>query len=627
VRARAATALGRLWWPEQDAEITAALVAALADEHASVRAAAAFGLGLRGDPAAGEALARLAADREGRDPHPLVRARAVEALSKLDRPDLHEAVLAGLADPDAAVRLEAAEGTHRWPRDAADAERVDGLLVRHLDDERDRSVAEYTLFALQRRAASAGLPVFLVYARSARPIERLYAVRGLKALAPAPEVRDPLLAATRDDDWRIACEAVLALGAFPMRPTYAALDAATRASNPHVRRCAWETVADQLAEPTNAGDRELWRAALRAMEPLDDPSTSVRAAFTGAQMLDAQLAAGGFVPEDGWIEALEAGDQVTDEELIAVAGALGRGPHGPALATALDVLARTASPRVAGAAIEALGSFDPADARSKLQAFLADQDLGLRLAAVLALGEMPAPEDLPLLVRAYETSSGDIAPEIRFNVLRVAARADPEGALELLRRGCDDPRPFVRRVAAEEYTRVAGHAPEGVAAHEPAAPATGRPLPTFDRNPVAVVETTRGTMTFELFGDEAPIHVHNFVTLAGRGAYDGRIFHRVVPDFVIQGGDYRGDGNGGTTWRGADSLREEIGPRKYVRGSLGMPRNEDPDSGGSQLFVTHRPTPHLDGRYTIFGELREGFDVLDAIEVGDRILAVRVSNL
>ena len=95
-----------------------------------------------------------------------------------------------------------------------------------------------------------------------------------------------------------------------------------------------------------------------------------------------------------------------------------------------------------------------------------------------------------------------------------------------------------------------------------------------------------------------------------------------MPDFVIQGGCYRGDGNGSVTWRDG-ALRHEIGPRKYVRGSLGMPRNEDMESGGSQIFITHRPTPHLDGRYTIFGELRSGFDVLDSIEVGDRILHVQ----
>ena len=130
-------------------------------------------------------------------------------------------------------------------------------------------------------------------------------------------------------------------------------------------------------------------------------------------------------------------------------------------------------------------------------------------------------------------------------------------------------------------------------------------------------------MTFELFADETPIHVHNFLTLAQDDHYDGLNFHRVVPDFVIQGGCYRGDGNGARPWRG-EALRQEIGPRKYVRGSLGMPRNQDMESGGSQFFVTHRPTPHLDGRYTIFGELTSGSLVLDSIEVGDVILDVRL---
>ena len=129
-------------------------------------------------------------------------------------------------------------------------------------------------------------------------------------------------------------------------------------------------------------------------------------------------------------------------------------------------------------------------------------------------------------------------------------------------------------------------------------------------------------MVFELFASEAPLHVHSFLELAARGYYDGLGFHRVVPGFVIQGGCYRGDGNGGGDWRGS-SLRHEIGARKYRAGSLGMPRWEDLESGGSQFFVTHLPTPHLDGRYTIFGELRSGFDVLDSIEVGDRILGVQ----
>jgi cyclophilin family peptidyl-prolyl cis-trans isomerase len=154
-----------------------------------------------------------------------------------------------------------------------------------------------------------------------------------------------------------------------------------------------------------------------------------------------------------------------------------------------------------------------------------------------------------------------------------------------------------------------------------AVPIPGKDAPAWTVNPRVEVKTNRGTMVFELFPNETPAHVFNFLALVDKHHYDGLTFHRVVPDFVIQGGDHRGDGNGGVTWRG-EALRAEFTPRAFVRGSLGMPRNEDLDSGGSQFFVTHRETPHLDGRYTLFGELRTGFDVLDAVEVGDRIESI-----
>ena len=231
--------------------------------------------------------------------------------------------------------------------------------------------------------------------------------------------------------------------------------------------------------------------------------------------------------------------------------------------------------------------------------------------------------DLEHLEFAFVESKGDIATEVRFNALRSAGAIEGERAELLLRRGLLAPEPFVRRTARIELQRRTGELAEASSAaprHEPRADpvaVAGVDFAVADENPTVEIVTSRGTMLFELFPAETPNHVHSFLTLAAQGHYDGLPFHRVVPDFVIQGGDYRGDGNGGTTWRGSGSLRHEIGPRKYVRGSLGMPRNEDPDSGGSQIFVTHRPTPHLDGRYTIFGELRRGFEVLDAIEVGD----------
>ena len=113
-----------------------------------------------------------------------------------------------------------------------------------------------------------------------------------------------------------------------------------------------------------------------------------------------------------------------------------------------------------------------------------------------------------------------------------------------------------------------------------------------------------GALVIALIEDETPRTTARIIAIADQGGYDGLTFHRVVPDFVVQGGDYRGDGNGGVSWRG-EPLRHELGPRKFVRGALGMPRNDDLDSGGSQIFITHRATPHLDGRYTLFGQVRQ----------------------
>ena len=135
----------------------------------------------------------------------------------------------------------------------------------------------------------------------------------------------------------------------------------------------------------------------------------------------------------------------------------------------------------------------------------------------------------------------------------------------------------------------------------------------------ARIETERGAVELLLFPDEAPITVHNFVTLARRHYFDGQRFHRVVPNFVVQAGDPRGDGNGGPGY----AIRDELNPRRYLRGTLGMALS-GPNTGGSQFFVTHAPQPHLDGGYTVFGQLVTGGDVLDRIVQGDRIVRITI---
>ena len=128
--------------------------------------------------------------------------------------------------------------------------------------------------------------------------------------------------------------------------------------------------------------------------------------------------------------------------------------------------------------------------------------------------------------------------------------------------------------------------------------------------------TSRGEMVIDLRPDIAPLTTSALAALANRGFYNGLTFHRVVPDFVVQGGDPRGDGDGGPGW----ALPDEHSPLPFLHGTLGI-ATSGPETGGSQFFLCHSPQPHLDGRYTGAGQLRSGDEVLDALQPGDTILS------
>ncbi|MEA3337533.1 MAG: peptidylprolyl isomerase [Chloroflexota bacterium] len=144
-----------------------------------------------------------------------------------------------------------------------------------------------------------------------------------------------------------------------------------------------------------------------------------------------------------------------------------------------------------------------------------------------------------------------------------------------------------------------------------------------EKNYAVTMETTKGLIEIELFPEDAPKTVNNFVFLVQEGFYDGVKFHRVIPNFVIQGGDPTGTGRGGPGYRFEDEL---IGnPMKHGTGYLSM-ANAGPDTNGSQFFITHSPQPHLDGRHTVFGKVTNGMDVVNDIRQGDSMTTVTVTE-
>ncbi len=135
------------------------------------------------------------------------------------------------------------------------------------------------------------------------------------------------------------------------------------------------------------------------------------------------------------------------------------------------------------------------------------------------------------------------------------------------------------------------------------------------------LDTDKGTIQIELEVLEAPLTVKTFTDLAREGYFGGVAIHRLVPNFVVQDGDPRGDGEGGPGY----TIRDELNERPYLRGTVGMALDWA-DTGGSQFFITHSPQPHLDARYTVFGQVISGMDVVDKLAQGDFIRAVRVWN-
>ncbi len=137
----------------------------------------------------------------------------------------------------------------------------------------------------------------------------------------------------------------------------------------------------------------------------------------------------------------------------------------------------------------------------------------------------------------------------------------------------------------------------------------------------ATIETGKGNLVLELFASDVPVTVNNFVFLAREGFYDGTTFHRVIPDFMAQGGDPTGTGRGGPGYKFTDEFTEHT----HVTGALSM-ANSGPNTNGSQFFITYTPQHHLNGHHSIFGQLIDGMDVLKAIKNGDTIVRITIEE-
>jgi cyclophilin family peptidyl-prolyl cis-trans isomerase len=283
--------------------------------------------------------------------------------------------------------------------------------------------------------------------------------------------------------------------------------------------------------------------------------------------------------------------------------------------------------RVLPPALRALRKARGADAAETLRQHLAHPDFVVRAAAAEELEALALPGQAQALAEAYRRSLSDVDPDARLALVAALAAQREDLARSTLRDAAQrDPAPLVRERAAQALGEPSGppSAPrteaapapldyrEAMEAHDPR---PGRPVYT----PRAILFTSRGRIELHLDVIETPLTTASFVALARRGFYDGLGFHRVVPGFVVQGGDPRGDGSGGPGY----ALRCEIGQSPYGRGVVGMALSGK-DTGGSQFFIALQPAPHLDGGYTAFARVASGMDVVDQLRPGDLIERVEI---
>jgi cyclophilin family peptidyl-prolyl cis-trans isomerase/HEAT repeat protein len=285
-------------------------------------------------------------------------------------------------------------------------------------------------------------------------------------------------------------------------------------------------------------------------------------------------------------------------------------------------------------------AFKPKDLTDVLQQHLKHKDIITRATAAELLGEQPAnKENVEALKTAFAKS---LETDKQYNdaqlaILSALVKSDKKEAIDSLKLALDAPNFLVRRHAAQlikqnDLQTSFPNADEKVGTVKPYNRKTGTKLGQLlntnadylravsRKGAKAILTTEKGTFTIEFFPEDAPLTVDNFIKLARRNYFNGLAIHRVVPNFVMQDGDPRGDGNGGPGWE----IRDEINMLEYERGAVGMALSGK-DTGGSQWFVTHSPQPHLDGGYTVFGRVNEtDMKIVDNLVRGDKILSVKI---
>jgi cyclophilin family peptidyl-prolyl cis-trans isomerase/HEAT repeat protein len=594
VRERAAHALGSIG----DSRALALLELLGEDSEASVRAASALGFEILGDPNAVPALSVLLRQQDSG-----VGCAAARALARLHQPGGETTLIAAYPSVPLPGRPCVLYALASFATEPA------ASMARLAASEASGELRRAAVYAFSRNPVASSAGAIEIALRDSDPDSAAFAARalgvlgnpdGLPALAAALERPEPGVLANSLS----AIEQIEAKKAAPISAGRVARIVALAAdANPNV------------AIP-----------ALTALRRFTDDREAIRA-------LNAQASSGvGRRREVALVSIVRGLKEKARPKLELAIGS----ENSALRAAAAESLAGLAedfsapyrgrlltdpSPRVREIALDAV----PADAshRDAIRAMLADPDAGVRSAAIDRLADLGDPAIAGDLGSALAASRRDAIVDAALSAVSGAARFSTAESRAVVTAALSDPRPLVSRFARQQLIEAFHADPSAIPA---ATFSTGRTLAEYERileaagRPrKATIRTARGSISIALDGRAAPLTVENFVSLASRRFFDGTTFDRVVPNFVIQGGDPTATQHGGPGYE----IRDELQAGSYDRGSVGMALG-GPDTGGSQFFVTLSPQPHLNGRYPLFGRVTAGQDTVERIEQGDRVMSIVV---
>ena len=623
VRRRAALAIGRVGLNAGTQPLVGSLSS---DADPEVREMAAFALGLIGDIAAAPPLIKALAD-----PSPIVRGRAAEALGQIDAKEKDQVTPAARREAGDAIGRMAAEYAHTsaisslqgdnetWPAaPEAEAFRL-GIyalvrlgtyepLASSVLDPNGAPVTTWwpIAYAMGRIEDKRAAPALLQMLKGPGKYSPAFAARGLGVLKE-PSAVAPLIAIveTPNAPLEVVVSALRALAAIGDRRAVPFLvKLASETTDPNIR----------LQVVTTLGTLKGAEGLAVVQDLLSDPWPTMRAAaLRAAAAIDVDnflLVLSGMEPDPQWLVRAALAD---------VLGSVGT----PSAIDRLQSMLKDDDRRVVPSVLNALVQLKAPEAGTIALAELKEPDYVVRSTAARIIGELKPAGGAEALRAAFTLAAGDAAIDARAGILSALAEYGRDAALPSLKEALADKDWAVRVHVAGLLAKLDPTGDHAAAIR----PAPGQPPSAYDNaeligpsySPHVFIETAKGTIEFELAVLDAPQTTWSFVSLARKGFFNGLQIHRVVPNFVVQDGDPRGDGEGGPGY----TIRDELNERPFLRGTVGMALSWK-DTGGSQFFITHSPQPHLDAKYTAFGHVVNGMDVVDRIQQGDTIQRVRV---